>query len=689
MKTTPLTTILKPHINNPKLADVIFHVGRNKEKMYGHRFVLSVNSNYLMRMFFSKQTKHRNKNVKPFLRLITLPHIEPETFLNILEFCYLRKTTITNDNVFQILKYSRKFELKELQQLCQNYLMENLNDQNALMVYQSVIRDQQKKGIDRVYKYIVDHSEVFKREKGFVGISYHAIRNILRSKDLCVQEKHLANRVIEYILDKCQTGSTKIHSKQQEKIKKKYQKQDIKKDSNQKRGKRMMNKDEEEEEKRLNRKLERKKKKTDKGKDYDQVKVIHNTKSKHKNSHQEVPSAKQMSFDPFVKKEDSSSPTNSEASLLEKNNILLNSNDKNKKLFDTVLFSKITKICDNRTITPQTEYTEEPWLETDLILMEKCLQEVNQLSLARCLTAESARLITKNSLKLLSLIQWQRFLKRKYVRKLAKCGLFDEEKLNWFLEYSISDGNLSIIGGDGIKKVEHHPTRSRKVHIKRSHIKVMLLAAHSREKRRGDVVRSIKSTGISHVTEIDLCTRTPSILELKKYDVLFVYSLAKFRSPRICGNVLADYVDNGGSVVICSINCLRKDSHDRRELRGRLVEQDYLPIKKGNECKKARRILGRTLRKNHHIMNGVMKFDGGKNSWNIDTKRVTKHSKIIAKYDNGNIMIAEKCLKNRGKVILLNFFPISDSVRNNDDYWNTNTDGQKIIANSVEYAYLK
>ncbi|KAJ6235030.1 btb/poz domain-containing protein [Anaeramoeba flamelloides] len=638
MKVTPIFTKLQPFINNAKLADVMFHVGKDKVEMYGHRFVLAINSKYLSNLFYSK-IDIQKQTKKKYLLTIALPNIEPKPFLSILEFCYLRKTKISKKNAFQVLNCSKKFGLKELQQLCLNFLIQNINNQNALKVYQTLVQYQQKNSAQTAYKYILHNKPVLRTSNCFVGLKNQTIESILKSNQIYVNENHISKRVTESLVARHSTKSVFITKSVNENR------------NSEKQPTRRKSKVSDEEKKGFQKNLgsengRSKKKSKTKERDTKLDKFFENSETKE--------------FHEF-------SSTN--------------------EMFNTVLISKLTEICDNSTIYHTSVSNEELWLETDLLLMGKVTNAVGPLSLARCLTEQWAEIVDESDIRLLDRIEWQRFLNKKYVKKLLKTGLFDKEKLNLFLAYLISNGDLSIVGGEGVQKVEQNLTRSRKEKIKRSQIKVLLIAAQDRRKRRKDVLRSIKSTGISHVSDINLCEKTPSLLELKKHDVVFLYSLTEFRSPTKLGNLLADFVDNGGSVVVSTINCLRNDCNDKRELRGRFVEQDYLPIQRGKECGNERRKLGKVYQKNHHILNEVKKFDGGGNSWHIEAEKVTKDSKIVAKYDNGNIMIAEKCLKNRGKVIVLNFFPVSDSVRHNDEYWNISTDGHKIIANSIEYAY--
>ncbi|KAJ3447370.1 btb/poz domain-containing protein [Anaeramoeba flamelloides] len=725
MKTTPITEKLQPHINNSKFSDVKFQVGKNKEEMYGHKFVLSINSKYFENLFFSKSKKTSTSCKKTTTKnsqvIISFPNTHPNTFLSVLEFCYLRKTKITERNVFKILWCSKKFGLHELQKLCLVFLSGNLNERNAIKAYQLFEKYQEKKHSKVAFNYIINRKQVFKIPKCFNGIRAKQIKSILKSNELTIHEKNLAQRVIERLLwkhrqeliqnkdeiknknflngNKIQNTSKGTNEKTRRIIKRRGSK------TNDERSQ-ARTIDEEKKRRKTNSRIKNYSFSSSFSSDYDSSSISSfpnsfdsaNNESGGNGNEKEKQKAKKEKTRNKDKEKDKDKEKETEKGK-EKEIEKEKGKEKEKKkekqkfkriesLFDTQMINKISDICDNSTYSYD-QYNEELWLDTDLSLMGKVTNGVSQLSLARCLTNQWVKIVDQEDIKMLSYIQWQRFLTRKSIKELLKSELFEEQRLDRFLQYLKSDGNLSIIGCEGSKKPVQNLSQSRKVKIKRSHIKVLLIGAQERRKRRKDVMRSIKSTGISHVSEINLCEKTPSFFELKKYDVVVVYSLGEFRSPTKAGNALADFVDNGGGLIIFSINCLRSDVNDNRELKGRITENDYLPIKKGKEDYTGRRKLGKIYEKKHHIMNEVKSFDGGSNSWHIASKKVTKGSKIITRYDNGNVMIAEKSMKNKGKVVVLNFFPVSDSVRNSDEYWKTNTDGHKIIANSVEYVYQK
>ncbi|KAJ3450919.1 pep-cterm sorting domain-containing protein [Anaeramoeba flamelloides] len=174
--------------------------------------------------------------------------------------------------------------------------------------------------------------------------------------------------------------------------------------------------------------------------------------------------------------------------------------------------------------------------------------------------------------------------------------------------------------------------------------------------------------------------------ELRKYDVAFVYaSDSKFVDSVELGNDLVKFVEDGGGLVLCSINCL--DLEDEQQIYGKILDPKYLPFGKGTSVSNQPSKLGEILLPSHPIMNDVNTFEGGNYSFRIQTPKLYENSKIIAKWDDENAIVAEKSFPNDpsfGKVIVLNLYPPNNTVDIN--CWKSNSDGKKLFLNSVLYA---
>ncbi|KAJ3438782.1 pep-cterm sorting domain-containing protein [Anaeramoeba flamelloides] len=180
--------------------------------------------------------------------------------------------------------------------------------------------------------------------------------------------------------------------------------------------------------------------------------------------------------------------------------------------------------------------------------------------------------------------------------------------------------------------------------------------------------------------------RSYSFKKLQSYDAIFLYSSDQtFYKPEKLGDQLAQFVEDGGGLVVCAINCL--DSDDEKQIYGRILSPKYLPFGKHSSITQQPSQLGTIVDTQHPIMKDVKKFNGGKNSFRIKTKEVNRDSFIIAKWDDDNILIAEKSFTKNpefGRVIILNLWPPNNKI--DGSCWDSTLDGQKILANSVEYA---
>ncbi|KAJ3438509.1 pep-cterm sorting domain-containing protein [Anaeramoeba flamelloides] len=176
------------------------------------------------------------------------------------------------------------------------------------------------------------------------------------------------------------------------------------------------------------------------------------------------------------------------------------------------------------------------------------------------------------------------------------------------------------------------------------------------------------------------------ISQFKKLDVAFVYSSdSQFYNAEQLGDDLANFVDDGGGLVLCAINCL--DSSDDKQLEGRITKPKYLPIGKSYSLTSKYHQLGKIQNPSHPLLWNVKSFYGGRHSFRIKAKKVTKNSAILAYWDDGTIFAAEKTFPKHpscGKVVVLNLWPPnSDSDPN---CWDADSDGRLLLLNAIIYA---
>jgi len=160
---------------------------------------------------------------------------------------------------------------------------------------------------------------------------------------------------------------------------------------------------------------------------------------------------------------------------------------------------------------------------------------------------------------------------------------------------------------------------------------------------------------------------------LTHYDVAFVYDGFDIVNAQDLGDKLADYVDAGFGVVMAYF-CINVNYHG---IKGRIL--DYMAITPAFHKDGQSHLV--PLDVFHPILKDVKSFDGGSSSyrsglWDDDAQR-------IAAWSDGTPLIGARLINNARRVDLT-FYPISSDIR--DDFWQNNTDGIKIMVNSINWA---
>jgi hypothetical protein len=189
---------------------------------------------------------------------------------------------------------------------------------------------------------------------------------------------------------------------------------------------------------------------------------------------------------------------------------------------------------------------------------------------------------------------------------------------------------------------------------------------------------------ISNIDIIDVLNSVPTLKTLKNYKSILVFSDESFHNGELLGNIVANYADYGGGVVVSVFES------SMPSLLGRWQSELYDPLDPVDQSEGERFILGDILVPEHPIMENVNTFDGGSSSY-YGTGNPLNNTTVIAKWSNDVPLIIERNLKNNGdnlnnKIVCLNFYPPSNISR--VDFWDSSTDGYKIIANSLKYTSI-
>jgi hypothetical protein len=194
-----------------------------------------------------------------------------------------------------------------------------------------------------------------------------------------------------------------------------------------------------------------------------------------------------------------------------------------------------------------------------------------------------------------------------------------------------------------------------------------------------DPQAKLLSTGLfNSVAIINAGTTTPTLAELQAFDAVITWSNLNYQDAVGLGNVMADYVDGGGGVVVAVF--ANATTATARVLGGRWDAGGYEIIDAPGTSSTGAASLGSILVPGHPIMQGVNTFAGGTSSFRPSTTAVTAGSTRIAEWSDGRTLVAVGASPHRAD---LGFYPPSNAV--SSTWWDQNTDGARLMANALVY----
>ena len=200
-----------------------------------------------------------------------------------------------------------------------------------------------------------------------------------------------------------------------------------------------------------------------------------------------------------------------------------------------------------------------------------------------------------------------------------------------------------------------------------------------------DVRTKVLSTGLfSQVDAFDARSITPTLSQLSQYDSVLLWGDYSFNDSVTFGNVLADYVDAGGGVVVAVFAL--DNTASSYAIQGRLRSAGYLPFVTATSSSSGS---GLTLIKDdagHPIVQGINSFNGGSTGYHNAPSSIASGASLVAHWSNGQPLVGVR-QTNNGRVAGLNFWPpSSDAISGN---WLSSTDGGRLMANALAWASAK
>ena len=200
-----------------------------------------------------------------------------------------------------------------------------------------------------------------------------------------------------------------------------------------------------------------------------------------------------------------------------------------------------------------------------------------------------------------------------------------------------------------------------------------------------DVVEKLEATGkFSRVDTINAAASTPSLAQLQLYDGVLLYTGDNgpaLADTTAIGNVLADFVDQGGGLVVAFAAVVYSPGLTEFALGGDYVSAQYYLIPPVTHTIGSQ-VSGAVLDSTHPILDGFNSFASGTtNAW-ADTTLVVSGAEVILEWADGTPLVVTGEIGGVRRVDL-NFYPPSSDSDNR--LWVATTDGDKLMANALAW----
>jgi hypothetical protein len=177
-----------------------------------------------------------------------------------------------------------------------------------------------------------------------------------------------------------------------------------------------------------------------------------------------------------------------------------------------------------------------------------------------------------------------------------------------------------------------------------------------------------------------ISTTTPALNQIEIYDSVLVFSDEPYADPVALGDMLADYIDGGGGVVLATRSFSAKGA-----VGGRLVDESYVAMTvDGSDYNGAEQALVRDVSA-HPMFYGVHVVYGGPGSYHTVGATLTDGAELIGTWQDGEPFLASKVFDTvNGRSVALNMYPPNDVLDAN--YWRTITQGDQLVVNTLLWA---
>eukprot|EP00761_Pharyngomonas_kirbyi_P003905 gb/GECH01003909.1/.p1 GENE.gb/GECH01003909.1/~~gb/GECH01003909.1/.p1 ORF type:complete len:425 (+),score=129.07 gb/GECH01003909.1/:1-1275(+) len=197
-ETGSLSHSLELMMHDKTYADVIFVVGPNRQRFYGHRALLGRRSLQLQTLF--SQADGSGECYGQAVRVIVVEkeHIDPTVFSTVLRYLYTANITLNLRDALPILALAAELQIHSLVEICCVFLRNHLSASFACDVLEAALEFQCEDLAHRTLSFIDRSAPAVLHSSAFLRLSRDTLIKILQRNSLAVDELDLFEGVIRW-----------------------------------------------------------------------------------------------------------------------------------------------------------------------------------------------------------------------------------------------------------------------------------------------------------------------------------------------------------------------------------------------------------------------------------------------------------------------------------------------------------
>ena len=174
-----------------KLCDVVLRVGG--QEVHAHRAILAASSAYFLAMF-TNDMKESEQDV------IEMQDINPEILSSLIDFTYTGDITVTVDNVQEVLSAASLLQIRQVQDICCNFLKQQLDASNCLGIKNFAEANGCQQLTDVIENFARRNFPEVAAGSEFLNNSWENIASLISSNDLNVgREEDVYQAILEWV----------------------------------------------------------------------------------------------------------------------------------------------------------------------------------------------------------------------------------------------------------------------------------------------------------------------------------------------------------------------------------------------------------------------------------------------------------------------------------------------------------